>query len=107
MEWIINEDKAALCPEDKSLVQRYTLATLYFSTNGDRWLTCNKPDNVSDAEAVAQANEECTIAPVSGSGSDAWLTPGSECSWGGVICDSNLQAEQIDIGKLSISCIYL
>jgi hypothetical protein len=99
LNYIIDDDPAALCPDDETLIQRYSLFVFYYSTNGDRWQNCNKPANVNDQAAVAQANEDCTIQATNGQGSDAWLTGGSECNYAGIVCDANGNVTQIDIGK--------
>jgi len=73
------------------------LAVFYYSTNGDRWFTCIAPSDFSDPAAIEGANNNCDI-PISirpqeqlplDSGSDAWLTPSSECEWMGVVCNGN------------------
>lgn len=93
--WLINEDGAFLCPDDPFLTQRYAAAVFYYSTEGDRWNQCSAPANVNDPAQVAEANAACTIQ-VEGmvveemqSGSDAWLTPSSECQWGGLACSND------------------
>lgn len=95
--WIINEDGAQLCPQDDAFIQRYVMAVFYYSTNGDRWLQCRSPED--SGLSIPEANDACNITLPGGSG-DAWLTPSSECMWGGVSCDSDqdLFVEQIDIG---------
>mmetsp|Transcript_19634 Transcript_19634/g.39038 ORF Transcript_19634/g.39038 Transcript_19634/m.39038 type:complete len:347 (+) Transcript_19634:27-1067(+) len=37
LDWIISEDIRFLCPNDPSIVQRYAVATFYFSTDGRNW----------------------------------------------------------------------
>eukprot|EP00980_Cylindrotheca_fusiformis_P003070 scaffold713_cov131-Cylindrotheca_fusiformis.AAC.28 len=92
--WIIQEDRAQLCPQDDTFVQRYVMAVFYYSTGGDRWIQCRSPDDLELSNS--EANEACNIAS-SGDTADAWLTPGSECLWGGVLCDSDQTfVEQID-----------
>jgi len=97
-----------LCPQDKHLIQRYVMAVFYFSTRGDRWTQCSAPpplvDSVDPAGAEADANNLCTIM-VSGfeSGSDAWLTSGNECGWGGIGCNEDgfvvrIEMEQNGVG---------
>jgi hypothetical protein len=97
MTWIIDEDTRFLCPNDPTLPRRYSLAVFYFSTRGNRWLQCSAPTDFSDPVSIQEANDKCTIEPVTNSGSDAWLTPGSECSWGGVICE-NGEVNVLDLG---------
>merc|ERR1711971_851435 len=55
-DWIITKDKLFLCPDDKSLIQRYALAALYYSTDGDTW---------SDNRDFLSAEDECKWRGVS------------------------------------------
>ena len=92
--WIVDEDTAQLCPDDDNLIQRYTLAVFYYSTDGNNWNECNAPDDFSAPVSIANANSACTLTTVNATtifpndirGSNAWLTPGSECRWGGISC---------------------
>jgi len=92
--WIVDEDSAQLCPDDDSLVQRYTLAVFYYSTNGDDWKECNAPSDFDSQASIAAANAACTLTTVNATtifpndigGSNAWLTSESECTWGGISC---------------------
>lgn len=102
LDWLVEEDVAELCPEDTNLVQRYVLAVLYYSTNGDDWIECSAPE-AFDTTTIESANEGCNLTTTNATvlfpedirGTDAWLTPGSECLWGGVSCygpaDSSLE----------------
>jgi hypothetical protein len=97
--WLINQDMRFLCPEDPTLKRRYALAVFYYSTRGDRWSQCKAPENFVDPGAIQGANLLCTIeGSIPGSGSDAWLSPGSECLWGGVVCDQNFEVQWVDLG---------
>lgn len=101
-QWLLNDDTAYLCPQDPSLVQRYVLAVMYFSTRGNRWFQCGAPTDLSDPDAVAQANDACTIVATPGTrrnNSYAWLTDVSECQWGGIACDDDNNVVRIDMGK--------
>lgn len=90
LNWIIDDDGAQLCPDDDSLVQRYTLAVFYYSTNGDNWRECNAPSNFDSQASIAAANSACTLTTVNATtifpndvrGTNAWLTSESECTWG-------------------------
>jgi len=92
--WLINLDSVYICPDDNTLVQRYVMAVFYYSTEGDDWARCNAPSNFTNPEAVDEANKNCFMA-IRG---NAWLTPGSECAWAGVICEST-QMWRIDIER--------
>lgn len=65
--WAIEEDPLSLELEDPRLLNRYVLATFYFSTNGDEWLQCGR---------------ESTLCDDSGE----WLSDSSECYWFGISC---------------------
>ena len=71
-------------------MQRYVAAVLYFSVGGGTWNQCNAPSNPDNPASIERANEECRIRtttfPDLTSGSNAWLTPSSECEWGGLAC---------------------
>ena len=53
---------------DKGLLQRYALATIYFSTNGDNWNTCSQNKQLSSCE-----NDE-----------SRYLSPYSHLKWSGI-----------------------
>jgi len=99
-DWIVNHDALYTCPgEVKPLVQRYVLATLYYSTKGDNWTYCNADPASKCPEgmpkAVKLSNDwECDAM------STRWLDASHECSWCGVRCDDDWNATEIDIGKL-------
>ena len=79
LDWLINVDAMRLCPSDKNLIQRFILATFYFSTGGDEWNECGRNDygrkkkNGGDSQCEDGGN---------------WLSPISECSWHGNRCDN-------------------
>ena len=100
VRWLIDQDTRFLCPENPTLISRYALAVFYYSTRGDRWLECSAPASFNDAAAIEAANAACTIQSFPDSGSDAWLTPGDECQWGGVVCSDDGDVEIINIGTL-------
>lgn len=97
-EWIINEDMRFVCPQDPTLIQRYAMAVFYYSTDGDDWFECSAPEDFSSEESITEANEDCNIAVPGSNGTDAWLTPSSECDWGGVACNDLGFVERIDFG---------
>jgi hypothetical protein len=96
LNWITNLDAAYICPADPDFAQRYTMAVFYYSTGGSRWLQCGAPSEFTPS-AIEAANQACSIAAVEGGGTDAWLTPSSECEWGGVACSNGI-VERIDFG---------
>jgi hypothetical protein len=110
LDWIINKDPLQLCPQDKMLVQRYVMAVFYFSTRGDRWTQCSAPPLMSDANetavAVAEtnANAACSIQVFGfNSSSNAWLTGGSECGWGGLGCNEDNFVARIEFEQNGVA----
>jgi hypothetical protein len=101
LRWITEEDSLYLCPDDPFLVQRYTMAVFYFSTDGPNWVQCSAPDDLSDPASIAEANANCQLeVEIGQGGTDAWLTPVSECQWGGVACDAvSSDMERIEFGE--------
>lgn len=98
-DWIIRHDTLYICPGDvESLIQRYVLATLYYSTKGDNWSFCSSdptsdcPESVSTAVAMSNG-WECDAD------STRWLAGSNECSWCGITCADGMYATEIDIGK--------
>lgn len=97
LEWILNKDSAFLCPGASGLVQRYTLGVFYYSTEGDSWNECNAPGDFFSETSIAGANSACTLTTTNATqifpndirGSNAWLSPSDECTWGGVSCYSS------------------
>jgi hypothetical protein len=95
LNWLINVDTynvfcAADCNrnlEFGGVVQRYTLAVFYFSTNGDTWATCGR----NSVDCVPQL----TISPNDPIdtffGSQTWLSSAHECLWGGVSCRTSTE----------------
>ena len=74
------------------------MAVLYFSTRGDRWGQCSAAADVSDPDSVQEANEMCGINVPAGRGSNAWLGPFPECTWGGVGCNGNSNVIRVEMG---------
>lgn len=101
-DWLINKDTLYVCPQDPFLIQRYSMAVFYYSTRGDRWTQCSAPLSFDDPAVIEQANQACSIV-VPGGGTDAWLTPVSECSWAAVGCDSTSAVIRIDFEQNGIA----
>lgn len=99
LAWLVDDDALYVCPQDPKSLQRYVAAVFYFSTNGPNWTQCSAPGDLSDPASIQAANEACNLdltPPPLGtdvfpriSGTDAWLTPVSECFWGGLECNAN------------------
>lgn len=92
LDWLINKDAMYSCPEDENLVQRYVVAVFYYSSIGDEWLQCSAPDELENPDSIEKANANCNIEDESpdGGGTDAWLTPVSECQWAGLACQRSI-----------------
>jgi hypothetical protein len=105
LDWLINYDSMFLCPDDPIVRQRYVMGVFYYSTRGNRWRQCRAPTDLSDPVAIEQSNFECNIAVPLG-GSDAWLTPSSECNWGGLLCNEENQVSRIDFGRCRIAASW-
>ena len=109
LNWIIADDVSQLCPDDASLVQRYTLAVFYFATNGDNWNECSAPVEY-DPAIIDLANIECNLTttnatdlfPTDIRGTNAWLTPDSECLWGGVSCYAENTANAFKVNVIEM-----
>ena len=82
------------------------MAVFYFSTDGPNWVECSAPDDLSDPASIAEANANCALeVEIGQGGTDAWLTPVSECQWGGGACDPvSSDMERIEFGKF---CVWL
>lgn len=70
-DWIVNEDIMELQLDDPKLVQRFVLATLFFSTDGPEW------NNMVN---------ETFIADYNASSIDEFLAVDDECEWFGISC---------------------
>jgi hypothetical protein len=113
LRWLSFDDAMYLCPNDAEVNQRYIMSAFYFATGGGNWKECNAPTGSSQSEIDA-ANRKCTIVatkypvkPVRSLGTDAWLTPTSVCSWGGLACHGDEKRkgtlDQIDIENNGLS----
>lgn len=103
--WLINIDSSYICPDDQNVAQRYIMGVFYYSTRGDRWRQCQAPIDLDDLEAIEDANLACSVSAPIGGGSNAWLTPSTECTWGGLLCDSTSSIATIDFGKLFMTIV--
>ncbi|KAG7371742.1 RHS repeat-associated core domain containing protein [Nitzschia inconspicua] len=76
-DWLINRDFDQACPDDEKLVQRWALAVMYYSTNGDEWDRCS-------AVGSDPCGEENPFR-----GERRFLSSFDECDWAGITCNSN------------------
>jgi hypothetical protein len=86
--WLVEDDLAQVCPwEALDVEQRYILSLLYFSTNGDEWLSCNRPS----APVLSPCND-----------GSRYLSADDVCSWMGeasINCESHGAVRILGIGK--------
>ena len=77
VQWLINEDPLELfandTPTQTRLTQRYSLLTLWYSTNGPSWFQ-----------------------------NQGWLTAENECTWFGITCNSNMAVVQIGSTEMTL-----
>ena len=88
-EWIIDEDARRLCPTDdpKPIVQRWSLAVMYYNTGGDLWFQCF-------AGAIPLSSECGLLLPHIDE--DPFLSPSSECEWAGITCNFDACVTEIE-----------
>eukprot|EP00984_Skeletonema_dohrnii_P005472 scaffold1926_cov83-Skeletonema_dohrnii-CCMP3373.AAC.2 len=93
MAWLISDacDCGQFCSEDQ-VVQRYILAVLYFSTDGNNWDSCSAPDNIQNddiCEVLSRYGNNIIIGDDGKTFSSGfkWLTCNNECEWGGINCN--------------------
>mmetsp|Transcript_20352 Transcript_20352/g.48391 ORF Transcript_20352/g.48391 Transcript_20352/m.48391 type:complete len:551 (+) Transcript_20352:425-2077(+) len=77
--WILDQDEFQACPDDPKLVQRWALAVMYYSTEGDFWDECFDGD--VNCGIVDETRPEFD-------GADPFLAPVNECTWAGITCNS-------------------
>ena len=86
--WILYDDDLLVCPlSDRAhLIQRWVLAVLYFSTNGNDWYQCASPQ--TDAGRTGKNTKACgTVNPFFGAA--PFLSNVSECTWAGIGCTTS------------------
>jgi hypothetical protein len=106
LQWITHDDPLQLMPTEATFVQRYLLASMYFSTlkNGS-WGYCNPPALGSN-ETIDCVYEKI----VKGSGIEEevvktqitwkrWLSNTTECNWTGITCNDDNFVIAIEICK--------
>ena len=96
-KWLVEQDAFLLCPSDTKLIQRYVLALLYFSTNGDSWLQCTSTSNFNNCGMQTPFQ-----------GAFPYLSDRSECDWAGISCNGRGIAFKYTVLKKSnlTKCFY-
>jgi hypothetical protein len=74
-EWLINEDSYQICPDNPKIIQRWSMAVMYFSTGGDDWFQCS-----------AGGADNCGRQNPFRRGADRFLAASNECEWAGIAC---------------------
>ena len=95
--WILEQDMFKACPDDIDckFIQRWSLAVIYFSTNGDDWFECSANPNASDPCG--------TVRPFRGK--ERFLSAGNECDWAGITCNIQGCVTEIEFGTFTMSII--
>jgi hypothetical protein len=86
-EWLLEKDEYAICATDTNLIQRFVIVIFYFETSGNEWRECSE---------VTSSTCEVYHKELKG---DKFLSASHECSWAFIICNSNLQIINLEIGK--------
>ena len=82
--WLISNDKRNITPDDSNFLQRYALATFYFSTVMDKenhyrtWKKCGAA-GTKQTQVCGYLSEVTSYS--------RFLSPVSECDWYGITCD--------------------
>jgi len=80
--WLLEDDAMKLSASDvPAIIQRYSLASLYFATDGDKWTNCGRGGSVSSCPNLPQR----------------FLSGASECLWFGADCDADGYIDKINL----------
>jgi len=95
--FVVNEADPVCHLEEKRIIQRYTMALLFYSTGGETtWTRCT-PD-ISNTNCVGNPNLAGQLI-ASQLGTEDYLSSEHECSWGGVLCNSDDCITEIHLRK--------
>ena len=83
LAWLIEDDDRLLCPPD-DLIQRWVMAVIYFSTEGDNW------DQCSDAGIDLCGSQDPFLTK------RRFLSSFNECQWAGISCNINSKVTEIE-----------
>lgn len=87
-DWLLNDDGLRLCPNEEKILQRWVLAVIYFSTNGDAWFRCSGNQAAQDLCGFEEPFP----------GRQRFLSAVNECEWAGISCIDGCVTE-IEFGK--------
>ena len=96
LKWLIEEDVLKRCPDDVKLIQRWALATFYYSTGGEDWFECS---------GNPLATDDCG-ANYPFIGDDRFLSGRNECFWAGVKCNPDFCVTEMEYGEFSLLCCF-
>jgi len=108
-QWIANDDALMLSPGDPSLMQRYILALIYFATGGENWRVCKNDPSSPQCKYKCYTKAHCSIDRCNAKNyygkttgdcnGTRFLSGGTECHWGGVICTHDGLVREIELGN--------
>jgi len=88
--WLLSQDEFQICPDAEKLVQRWVLAVIYFSTQGDNWFACSGNPSATDNCGRQRPFRR----------KERFLSGGTECDWAGIVCDADTGCvTEIEFGK--------
>ena len=103
--WMNFNDTLALTPSNETFVQRFVLASFYYSTSETApWRSCNPPVPEFDDETcnyqklVSLAPEAFQPIPWI-----RWLSATDECAWAGISCDDSGQVRVIELSMFTVT----
>jgi hypothetical protein len=108
--WITHVDPLMLLPNHPSFIQRYLLASIYYSTTDTKtWYYCNPPsivDNETNAciyEKFINVTVDNKILVRTKIDWIRWLSNTSECDWAGITCNEKTgYVSELDLCKQSV-----
>jgi hypothetical protein len=92
LDWILEDpyvESQGLTSTDYKFIQRYVLATFYFSVNGQEWELCGQ----SDPTCFGTADEV------------GWLSNNDECNWYQLKCNANGELEVVNFCEYRQYCL--
>eukprot|EP00978_Attheya_sp_CCMP212_P039571 scaffold207138_cov53-Attheya_sp.AAC.1 len=109
-KWIQEDDPQKLSAKDEFLLQRYALATMYYSLQEDGpWVTCGEDDNSHQNSTTLCNGRRRVFTPAEGEDDKIvyeeipdegkWLSAEHECTWFGIYCEDDLSVVIIEIGE--------
>jgi hypothetical protein len=100
LQWLVYEDEASSTMSsyeyDTTLLQRYALATIYYTTGGDEWTYCSK--------SAGEGAEREFNSPCEGGAQSRFLSNKSHLLWGGVMGHDG-QVTMLDISNRGLTSL--